>query len=95
MLYNKNNSICIYHKLQPYNILVNISMADKIKKYYLLCTVRMRTKAHNVDERPDKKLPAIFTKKEINLFLRTSDGHYIAREIVVGGSIERLPIVVI
>lgn len=70
-------------------------MSEKIVKYYLLCTVRMGSKIHIVDELPDKKLNIILTRKEMNLYLRKQDGHYIAREIVVGGAYERLPIVVI
>lgn len=71
--------------------------SGKITKYYLLCTVRMGGKAHIVDEIPEKQLNIIFTKKEIDLFLRKHDGHYIAREIVVGGysENERQPIIVI
>lgn len=58
---------------------------DKIINYYLLCTVRMGRKAHIIDDIKPKDLEIIFTKKEIELYLRKHDGCYIAREIVVGG----------
>ncbi len=72
---------------------------DKLTKYYLLCTVRMGQKAHIIDELATGA-EIVFTKREINLFLRKVDGHYIAREVVVGGarmggSTLRQPILVI
>ncbi len=75
---------------------------DKIVNYYLLCTVRMGYKAHIIDEIKPKDLEIVFTKREIELFLRKHDDHYIAREIVVGGDetnntqrYTRMPIVMI
>ncbi len=67
---------------------------DKITKYYLLCTVRMGGKAHIVSELTAPQLGAIFTKKEVDLYLRpttysvTDASHgvvYTARELVIGG----------
>lgn len=58
---------------------------DKIKQYYLLCTTRLGAKKHIVSELNEKKITTIFTRKEINLYLRQQDGYYIAREVVVGG----------
>jgi hypothetical protein len=57
---------------------------DGIKKYYLLCTVRLGKKAHVIDD-IRSNIDFVFTKREINLFLREVDGHLIARELVVGG----------
>ena len=72
-------------------------MSDKIIKYYLLCTVRLGSKAHMVDKLPEKERNVVFTQREIKLFLREIDGHYIANEVVVGGKerYERKPIIVI
>jgi len=70
----------------------------RIINYYLLSTVRMGSKAHIIDSIPEKKLGMILTKKEVMLFLRERDGHYMAREVVVGGresTRERPPIIVI
>ena len=58
---------------------------DKIVKYYLLSTVRMGSRKHIVNELPDRKIELVFTKKEIDLFLRIQDGQYVAKEIVIGG----------
>ncbi len=63
-----------------------MSVNEKIVNYYLLCTTRIGGKTHIVDALQDTQLNIVFTKKEIDLFLRKHDKHYIAREIVVGGS---------
>lgn len=59
---------------------------EEIIKYYLLCSVRAGTRKHIVNELPNKKLNVIFTKKEIDLYLRMQDGNYVAKEVIVGGS---------
>ncbi len=59
---------------------------DKLAKYYQLCTVRMGKKAHMIDDLARTDVDVILTKKEVDLFFRQADGHYIAREIVVGGA---------
>lgn len=63
------------------------SSRDKLTRYYLLCTIRMGSKAHVVDELIGRAQPAhpIFTAKEMDLYFRKQDGHYTAREIVIGG----------
>ncbi len=66
---------------------------DRITKYYLLCTVRMGGKAHMVSGLTSPQLGAVFTKKEVDLYLRpvsrgaasTREAVYTAREIVIGG----------
>jgi hypothetical protein len=70
---------------------------ERITNYYLLCTVRNGYKRHIIDEFDERELKIVFTKEETMLYLRRHDGHYIAREIVVGGSqaADRQPILVI
>lgn len=76
-----------------------MSANEKLINYYLLCTTRNGKKSHIVNEIPEKKRVTLFTKKEMNLFLRKQDGLYVARDIVVGGEStqrhDRHPIVVI
>ncbi len=69
----------------------SVNSQNKITKYYLLCTVRMGQKAHIVDTLDMAQMNAIFTKKEIDLYLSKADGHYTAREIVIGGGGNRNP----
>lgn len=54
---------------------------DRIRKYYLLCSVRNGHKRHMVNNVPD----IVFTKKETELFLRKQDNYYVAKELIVGG----------
>ena len=57
---------------------------DSIRNYYLLCTTRLGTKKHIVNELPSKGFETLFTKKEILLFFRKVDGIYTARELIIG-----------
>jgi len=71
-------------------------MQDNIINYYLLCSVRLGTKRHMINELPPESIDVIFSKKEQELFLRKLDGVYIINETVIGGSDEDDgPIVVI
>lgn len=66
-----------------------MSSRDQIRRYYLLCTVALGGKAHLIDGLPRDKLSIIFTKKELDLYLREANGGsgstLIARETIVGG----------
>ena len=63
-----------------------MSINNVIRDYYLLCSVRIGEKKLVISELNEKALNAIFTKKEINLYLREKEpGIYIARETIVGG----------
>jgi hypothetical protein len=59
---------------------------ERIRQYYLLNTASMGKKAHVMDSLPRNQLDLILTGREIELYLRQRDGHYIARELVVGGT---------
>lgn len=61
--------------------------ADRIKNYYLLCTVHNGGKSHMVSGLSN--LSVIFTKKEVSLFLQAQGDQYIVREAVVGGGSDR------
>ena len=58
--------------------------ADAIRRYYLLCTQAANGKAHILSALRDK-LPVVFTRKEIELYLRDANDELIAHETVVGG----------
>ena len=64
-------------------------MSDQITSYFRLCAVRLGDYSHVVDELPRADVGAIFTQREVELFLRERDGHYMARETVIGGGAER------
>ncbi len=69
---------------------------DRLVNYYLLCTIRMGMKSHAITTLAESDIEAIFTKKEVCLYLRRVGDHYMAREIVIGGGqARRVPIVVV
>ncbi len=59
---------------------------DRLVNYYLLCTIRMGTKSHVVTALKGEDIEAVFTKKEVCLYLRRVGDHYMAREVVIGGN---------
>jgi len=61
-------------------------MDSRIVKYYLLCTIRNGVKRHIINEVPSTAISVVLTKKEIALYLRSTDGNYVARDIVIGGT---------
>lgn len=63
-----------------------MSINSVIRDYYLLCSIAIGGKRHTISELETKNLEIIFTKKEINLYLREREpGIYIAKETIVGG----------
>jgi propanediol utilization protein len=63
-----------------------MSINNIIRDYYLLCSSSIGQKKHHISELETKNLEIVFTKKEINLYLREKEpGIYIARETIVGG----------
>ncbi len=96
-----NYCLYIISNIKISRVVKDLKMDDRIIKYYLLCTVRIGSKAHIVNEIPDKKLSIVFTKKEIGLFLRKQGNQWIAKDIVVGGhqtnnqAHDRLPVIIV
>jgi hypothetical protein len=64
-------------------------ITDNILNYYLLCSIRMGDKQHFINSIQDK-INIIFTKKEINLFLRKQGEYYVANELIIGGNENKL-----
>lgn len=63
-----------------------MSINSVIRDYYLLCSSSIGQKKLILSELETKDLEIIFTKKEINLYLREREpGIYIAKETIVGG----------
>ncbi len=58
---------------------------DKIKQYYLLCTVYNGGKSHLIEELTPARLEVTFTKKEVQIYFKQLAGKYIIRESVIGG----------
>lgn len=57
---------------------------EKIASYYLLCAVKDKKARHPVNQL-SKDQVKIFTKKELETYMREDDGVYKPREYVVGG----------
>lgn len=60
-------------------------MDERIKQYYLLCSIKSTPKQHILGQIAPDKLRGLFTDKELGQFLRNVDGNLIAWETIVGG----------
>ena len=62
---------------------------EKIKQYYLLCTVKNGgNKRHIISDLKPEHVIKMFPKKELNTYYTRVDNGYIIKETIIGGNDE-------
>ncbi len=57
---------------------------NRIRQYYLMCTVRNGGKQHIIEE-IHSKIDIVYKQKEVKIYFKQIAGKYVIRENIVGG----------